>query len=201
MDIESNRTEYINEHGERVIATQGPGGVPVVGETVVGTPGAGPLIAGPEAEYIVHEPAVTETRRVSTFGSVALFAVVAGIVAVVLLVLGGITVARAGLDGAMDEPVVNVAGFTATALLGLIELGFGVVLLLAALGRAREFVLFLGVIGSVASIVAVFQPDIGNGALAMEKGLAVLLTILFLVVTVAAFLPTFRHSSSRIKRL
>ena len=166
MDIESNRTEYINEHGERVIATQGPGGVPVVGETVVGTPGAGPLIAGPEAEYIVHEPAVTETRRVSTFGSVALFAVVAGIVAV-----------------------------------GLIELGFGVVLLLAALGRAREFVLFLGVIGSVASIVAVFQPDIGNGALAMEKGLAVLLTILFLVVTVAAFLPTFRHSSSRIKRL
>ena len=176
MDIESNRTEYINEHGERVIATQGPGGVPVVGETVVGTPGAGPLIAGPEAEYIVHEPAVTETRRVSTFGSVALFAVVAGIVAYLIILR-------------LKSPR------------GLIELGFGVVLLLAALGRAREFVLFLGVIGSVASIVAVFQPDIGNGALAMEKGLAVLLTILFLVVTVAAFLPTFRHSSSRIKRL
>lgn len=180
MDIESNRTEMINEHGERV----------VVGST-----------AASDGVYVAERPTVAATHTVSSYGSVALYAIVAGLVAIVLLILGGITVARAGLDGPLDQPVTNVAGFTATALLGLIELGFGAVLLIAALTRAREFILFLGIIGAVASIIGIFQPDIGHGALAMEKGFAVLMTVLLLAVTLAAFLPTFRRTSSRIERI
>ena len=181
MDIESNRTEMINEHGERV---------------VVGAPQADNAVYVAEAA-----PVAATTRRVSSYGSVALYAIVAGIVAIVLLILGGITVARAGLDGPLDDPVTNVAGFTATALLGLIELGFGVVLLIGALSRAREFILFLGIIGAVAAIIGIFQPDIGNGALALEKGFAVLMTVLMIAVALSAFLPTFRHSSDRIERI
>lgn len=196
MDIESNRSEMINERGERIIVNNPPvdGGA-----YVAETPTA--YVAEQPAVYVTEAPAVAATRSVSSYGSVALYAIVAGIVAIVLLILGGITVARAGLDGPLDDPVTNVAGFTSTALLGLIELGFGVVLLIAALSRAREVILFLGIIGSVAAIIGIFQPDIGNGALAMEKGFAVLMTVLMIAVALSAFLPTFRHTSNRIERV
>jgi len=60
-------------------------------------------------------------------------AMAAGIVAVLLLVLGLIAVARGGLSGPITEPAVDVAGFSPTPLLGLIEAGTGLALLVCAL--------------------------------------------------------------------
>ncbi|MEO6157275.1 MAG: hypothetical protein ABIQ39_06555 [Ilumatobacteraceae bacterium] len=158
-------------------------------------------MAQASAPTYVVAPAVNEAQTVSTvrYGSISPAAIVAGIVAVALLVIGGITVARAGIHP-IDKPT-DVAGFTATALLGFIELGFGVVLLIAALTRAREAILFFGIVGGVAALIAVFQPTIGNGSLAIERGFAVIVAIAMAVVVVAAVLPTIRHSSNRIERI
>lgn len=74
---------------------------------------------------------VTETartRRGYTWGQ-ALIAL-AGLVA---LVFGVGAVVLAGLAGSITEPVVDVFGFAHTPLLGVIEVGVGLVLVLAAL--------------------------------------------------------------------
>jgi hypothetical protein len=52
---------------------------------------------------------------------------------VVLAVFGVVAVVRAGLSGPLTEPVVGVFGFDHTALLGLFELGAGVLLVIASL--------------------------------------------------------------------
>lgn len=141
--------------------------------------------------------ASAESETVRTFRSnfITPTAVVAGLVAVALLVVGGITAARAGIDGSLDKPVVEVAGFKATALLGLIELGLGLVLLAAALSRHARAVLFIGIVGGVASLVAVFQPSIGEGSLAIERGFAVIVTISMAAIVLSALLPTIRTRS------
>lgn len=123
-------------------------------------------------------------------------AIIAGIIGIALLVLGGITAARAGLDGALDEPIVTVAGYTATALLGLIELGLGLFLVIAALSRTQGTILFIGIAGLVAALVAVFQPTVGGGSLAIERGLALWFTVAMAIVVVSALLPTIRRRSS-----
>ena len=111
------------------------------------------------------------------------------------LLLGGITVARAGLDGSLDVPVVDVAGFTATALLGFIEIAFGLVFLAAALLKARNTIVFVGVIGAVMALVVVFQPSVGDGALGIQRGFAVFAAVVMALIVAAALLPSFKRHS------
>ena len=134
------------------------------------------------------------TIRTSRFSAST---IIAGLAAIGLLVLGGVTVARAGLDSSLDKPVVTVAGFTATGLLGLIEIGFGVVFLIAALARHRQAILFVGILGGVGALIAVFQSSLGHGSLAIERGFAVWAAIVMGVIVVSALLPTIRRSSTR----
>ena len=182
MEIETNKSSLVDERAPLVVNAT----------PVAGTPYVQPVVAAPVAAETVH---------VTRYGSVSPAAIIAGIVAVGLLVIGGITVARAGTDGGLDNPIVSVAGFKATALLGLIEVGFGIVLLIAALSRSTASILFFGIVGLVASLVAVFQPTIGNGSLAIERGFAVLVAIAMAIVVVATLLPTVRHSSDRVERI
>ena len=147
----------------------------------------------PVVQAPIIEAAAVQTVRTTTVDPAAIIACIIGIA---LLVLGGITAARASLDGALDEPVVTVAGYTATALLGLIELGFGLFLVIAALSRSQGTILFFGIAGLAASLVAVFQPTVGGGSLAIERGLAVWFTLAMATVIVSALLPTIRRRSS-----
>ena len=132
------------------------------------------------------------TSRTTAFAPASL---VAGVVAVLLLLLGGITLARAGIDASLDVPIVSVAGFTATAILGLVEIGFGIIFLLAALTRARTSILFVAIIGGVMALVVVFQPTVGEVSLGIERGFAALATIVMAVIVVSALLPSVRRQS------
>ncbi|MCU1503234.1 MAG: hypothetical protein JWM12_2588 [Ilumatobacteraceae bacterium] len=199
MEVESNRTTYEDE--TRRVAT------PAVGTFHESPPYADPTYASPVTPVVTQVTPVatvapvSEVRTVSRYGSMMPAALIAGIVAIGALILGGITVARAGTDTPFEQHVVNVAGFNATALLGYIELAFGALLLISALSRARQAILFFGIVGFVASVVGIFQPTVGNGSLGLERGFAVLAAILTAVVVVAAFLPTIRHSSSHLERI
>jgi hypothetical protein len=64
-----------------------------------------------------------DERRVSSAPTsrFSLAAIVAGIGGIPGVFIGLIAVARSGLSGRIAEPVVNVAGFSYTPLLGLIE--------------------------------------------------------------------------------
>jgi len=188
MDIESNRSSVSDARGEPIVTGVGQPVVQPVVEPVV-----------QPVQPVVAAPYHAETVRRARYGSFSPAALIAGIVAVVLLILGGITVARGGFDK-IDDPI-NVAGTTATTLLGLIELGFGLLLLIAALSRAREAIMLLGILGAVAAFVAVFQPTNGHDSLRIERGFAVVLAIALVVVVLSALLPTFSHSSAEVERV
>ncbi len=123
MNIESNRSVSVDEREEPVRAPA------ALDEAVTE-----PVASAPPVAHVGSARAETiRTVRTTRFTPSA---VVAAVVAIAMLVLGGITVGRAGFDGSLGRPVVTVAGFTATALLGLIVFGFGAVLLIAALARS-----------------------------------------------------------------
>ncbi len=161
--------------------------------------------AAPSEAYIVEDhvatPAVAERRVVShrRFDPAATLTVIAG---VLLAVVGAVAMARAGLSGPLDEPVVQVAGVTHTAILGIVELGMGLVLVWAGLSRDRGAILFTTILFAAAALVAAIEPSIGGGALAIERSWAVLLVIGFGVLAlVAAVAPTIWRTSDRVERV
>ncbi len=182
MKIRSDRSATVDEREQMAAAPP-----PFVGE------GADDV---PARAVVVDQAAVgSETVLTSHTASFEPASIVASVAAIALLLLGGITAARAGLDGSLDEPVVTVARYTATAWLGLIEIGFGLVLLTAALTRSHSAILFLGIAGGVAALVAVFQPSVGGDVLAIEREFAVVAAIVMGAIVAAALLPTARRSS------
>ena len=76
------------------------------------------------------------------------------------LVFGVAAVALAGLAGSITDPIVDVFGFSHTPLLGVIEVGAGVVLILAALVPGGRWVAALvggGAIAGGALILAEYE--------------------------------------------
>jgi hypothetical protein len=182
MKIRSDRTATVDER-EQTVAS----GPTFVVEEAADAPAR---VAVDDQAAIGNETVLTS--RTTSFEPASIAASVA---AIALLLLGGITAARAGVDGSLADPVVTVAGYTATAWLGLIEIGFGLVLLIAGLTRARSAILFLGIAGGVAALVAVFQPSVGGDSLAIEREFAVVAAIVMGAIVAAALLPTARRSS------
>jgi hypothetical protein len=157
-----------------------------------------------DAQIVEHQVVgtVTAERRVVTrrrFDPAALLAVIASIA---LGVVGAVAIARAGLSSPLDEPVVEVAGTTHTAILGLVELGAALVLLWAGLSRDRGAILFTSILFGAAALVAAIEPSVGGDALAIERSWAVVLVIGFgLIALVAAVAPTVWRATDRIERL
>jgi hypothetical protein len=78
----------------------------------------------------------------------------AGVLGLVMAVIGIITASRAGIDSSLNVPVVQVAGLHQSAMLGLIELGLGLLLVLGASSyAARDLVVGLGVIMVIGGVI------------------------------------------------
>ncbi|MDF1597240.1 MAG: hypothetical protein P1T08_14270 [Acidimicrobiia bacterium] len=195
MNIESDKSVSVDEREETVRAAA------PLDETVTEPPlDEDEAVTESEASApaAAHEVAArAETVRTVRTTRFTPSAVVAAVVAIAMLVLGGITVGRAGFDGSLGQPVVTVAGFTATALLGLIVFGFGAVLLIAALARQRQLILGLGIIGGVAGLIAVFEPTIGGDSLSIQRELGIWTAIAMAAIVVSALLPTVSRVNTR----
>lgn len=114
-------------------------------------PAPAPVVATTTTE----EVAPTATKRRYTWGQVLIL--LAGIAS---LVFGIGAIALAGLAGSITEPVVQVFTFDHTPLLGVIEVGVGVVLILAALIPGGRWVAGLiggGAIAGGALILAEYE--------------------------------------------
>lgn len=167
---------------------QQPAAAVVPGETVI----------VPVDRYEQH----VETVRVATETTMIPAAVTGGILSVLLLVFGGVALARAGVDGPWKDPVVTVGGFTATALLGIVALVEGFALLVASLARSRSAILLFSIIIGVMSVVAAIEPSMGHGSLAVERGFAVLVAIGAGIVVLSALLvPSVHRTASHVERV
>ena len=103
--------------------------------------------------YIEHHDVVeaddlrSETRTATSRVVVSPGQVVAGVLGLFVAIIGVITVARAGIDSSMNVPIVRAGGFDQSALLGAIEVGLGLLLILGALSyAARGLIIAVGVI-------------------------------------------------------
>jgi len=163
---------------------------------------------------VVDEPLVTPVSPVQTVvapvGTVrtaysrrfAPDAIIATVVGLFLLIVGLLAVVRAGFDGPMDTPVVEVLGFTHTTTLGLIEAFFGLCLLLCGTSRARSGALFFGWVLGIAAFVGAIQSESFEESLALESALAWLMVIGAVAVVVSALMmPRYVMRTTKVQRL
>jgi hypothetical protein len=141
-----------------------------------------------------HHDVVT-TSRWSAFSAGQ---VLGGIVGIVAIVFGALAIARGGIDSDLNTPLVQVAGFTQSALVGIIELAFGLLLLAGAASPWNRGLLgvigalmFAGglIVGSASNkILTDLGTDHATGWLVMIGGIAAM---------IAAILPMVMHHESR----
>lgn len=105
----------------------------------------------------------TDTRVSSSRLVVSPGQVIAGILGLVIAVIGIMAVARGGIDSSMNEPMVKTVGLDQSAMLGAAELGFGLLLIIGALNHAARG-LIIG-IGVVMVLGGVFIGAAGNDIL------------------------------------
>ncbi len=80
--------------------------------------------------------------------------VIAGILGIVMAIIGIITLSRAGIDGTMNVPIVQTAGLHQSAMVGAGELVLGLLLILGASSYLnRSLVVGVGVVMVLAGVV------------------------------------------------
>ena len=152
-----------------------------------------PMVQQPAAEPF-HQEAVT----VSSHRRVSPAAIVATIAAVMLVLWGAVALARAGVASTLREPVVEVFGFSGTAILAIIVLASGFVLLLAGLSRDRGAILFVSIVIGIAAATMAIEPDLGGDALMGERGFGIAVLIGAAVTAlVAALTPDVDRTAQR----
>lgn len=172
--------------------------VRVVEQTTV--PGEQP-VAGERATYVETAPADHGLARTESIRSIAPHSIAAGILAVLMLVWGGVTMARAGFGDDLRDPVVEVFGLSGNAVSGMIVAGLGLLLLIAAVSRDRAPVVFLTIVIGIAAVIFAIEPNAGDEALGVETTLPLLIAIGCGIVLLAALaLPTVNRRTQRIER-
>ncbi len=58
-------------------------------------------------------------------------------------------------------------------------------------------ILVLGIIGGVASLIAVFEPTVGGDSLSIQRGLGLWVAIAMAAIVVSALLPTWSRVNTR----
>lgn len=125
--------------------------------------------------------------------------VVAIILGIVFVVLGGIVLARTGINSHVTSEHVSVAGSVQTQLMGYIELAFGALLLAVGSipGAGRGGMSFLGIIALVFGIVVVAQPSSFYHALGIGSGYGVFLIVVGAVLAITAMVSPIYWGFSR----
>ena len=151
-------------------------------------------LAEDRAAYESRDSFVSERRPWSPAQLVAI------IVGIVFLVLGGIAVARTGVDfHQLTSNHVDVAGSTQTQLTAYLELVFGALLLVVGSipGAGRAGMTFLGVLALVFGIVVVAQPSSLRRSLGIGQGYAEFLIVVGAVLMVTSIVSPIYFGSSR----
>lgn len=159
-----------------------------------------PLIASSVAATPAFVPAAVtpaSTIRSTSTRSFAPDAVVASIAGLALTIVGLLAITRGGLDGPIEQPVVQVVGFSHTTLLGMIETVLGICLLISGASRSRSAALFFGVVIGIGAFVGAVQTSSFVEPLALERNYCwLLLAGAAIVVLTALLIPRASRRSN-----
>ena len=117
-----------------------------------------------------------------------------------LAVMGTVALVRTGVDGSWYEPVTEVAGVRQSPLMGAIELGAGVVLVLALLVGLRMFAALAAIAGGVVATVVAIEPSRVNPELAIQRGWAIALAAASLALGLMLIATRDRRRERRVVR-
>ena len=106
-----------------------------------------------------------------------------------LAVLGVVAGIRTGIDDTWYRPVEAVAGLRHTALLAALEVGVGVLLVIASLAGARSLAAMGCISGAMAAGVATIEPQLVADELALQRSWAITLTAAGAGLAVASMVP------------
>jgi|SoiMethySBSTD1v2_1073268.scaffolds.fasta_scaffold251733_4 hypothetical protein len=144
----------------------------------------------------------SETRATSSRFVFSPGQIIAGILGLVVAIIGIIAVSRGGIDDSLNVPVVSVAGTDQSAMLGLMEFAAGLLLVLGALSYAlRWLVAFVGVVMIVGGVVlgaasADILQDIGT-----SQGTGWAIMVGGIIAVVAASLGTIIRTRRSVERV
>jgi hypothetical protein len=113
-------------------------------------------------------------------------AILSTIAGAALAVVGIVTLIRSGVNDSWYRPVVEVLDANHTPLLGAIEVGAGVLLLLLGLSGNRFLVAAAGIAGALVATAAAVEPEELTRELAIERWWAWALAAAGVVLTLAA---------------
>lgn len=159
-----------------------------------------------EADTVETGTPVTDTPTTATTTResevvVEQWSVADAIVAVIgagFAVVGALVLMRTGIDSSWFRPVEEVADVPHTPLLGALELGGGVLLMLAAASRSRALPAICGLGIAVAGALAAIENDEVVRELAVEERWAWFLAGTGLLVMIVSLVPPRRR---RVERL
>ena len=123
---------------------------------------------------------------------------VVAIIGAGLALVGALVLVRTGIDASWYRPIEHVADARHTPLLGAIEVGAGVLLMLTAAARSRALPALSGLAIAVAAALAAIENAEVSRELAIEENWAWMLAGVGLLVTVVSLVPPRRR---RVERL
>jgi hypothetical protein len=153
-----------------------------------------------ETDEVPYRESQMGTRTTERHRNVAPGQVVSLIAGAVFIVVGVIALVRAGIDGTLDAPVVDVVGYSHTAWLGIAEIAVGVILVLAGTTVAgRSLSVLMGTLLAIAGALVLAIPEDLPEELGVEKDFGWPLLIVGVVVALAALmLPAWQsHTVDR----
>ena len=148
----------------------------------------------------VAEDQAYEARSVAVerqpWSPAQLIAIVFGIV---FVVLGGIVLARTGINSHITSDHVSVAGSVQTQLMGYFEIAFGALLLVVGSipGAGRGGMSFLGIVALVFGIIVVAQPSRFYHSLGIGSGYGVFLIIVGAILAITSMVAPIYWGFSR----
>ena len=105
-------------------------------------------------EVVDSDDVRSETRVASSRFVFSPGQILAGVLGVVVAIIGIIAMSRGGLDGSLKKPLVEVAGTDQSAMLGIAEFAAGLLLGLGAMSFAARFLIaFVGVVMVAGGVV------------------------------------------------
>jgi hypothetical protein len=125
-------------------------------------------------------------ERTSAWPSMTLSPLLATAVGAALAVVGAVALLRTGIDETWFRPRVEVLNADHTALLGALEIGAGLLLLLVGLMGSRVAVAILGLALALGATAMAIEPEELQRELAIERWWAWALAAAGVVLTLAA---------------
>jgi hypothetical protein len=147
-------------------------------------------------ERAVRRTAVVPSRsfgRTSGRAGPSLGPMVAMVAGAALAIVGGVALMRTGIDQTWFQPRAEVLDANHTALLGVLEIGAGVALMIAGATGSRVLVAILGLALAMASAVVAVEPAELQRELAIERWWAWVLAATGAVLALCALAAPFER--------